>query len=343
MKRIQTSISLLILICTVLLLIYFNNVAAGIYHFACQYFAADHEIQYGIPAIRVRLLMLIFLLFFLFIISILSRTAWFKTCFRQFFFNPAVKHYFLDPPAFHYRLFLFASVSSTLLTFLFSIKQLPGLILLYGEDHFFEWLTVALLLLSAVLLILSIRKLIFLELKQNELRIIRSVLILLSFLLFVMAMEELSWGQRIFNWDADSFGGNFQKETNLHNYFNPDFKIIYPLFGYSIFLLLIISWIPEREHQSVCFNTPGMAHGPITDQHLVIRGASYEEFFYGCIPGLIRRRLTWMSHTEIKTLTAPARMKCNFSTLVTLLNISAFFPGNCIYIRVIFCMYIKRI
>jgi len=41
--------------------------------------------------------------------------------------------------------------------------------------------------------------------------------------LFVLGMEEISWGQRIFGWETpeDLFENNVQNETNLHNFFNP--------------------------------------------------------------------------------------------------------------------------
>ena len=43
--------------------------------------------------------------------------------------------------------------------------------------------------------------------------------ILLVCVLFVMAMEEISWGQRIFQWETTEFflENNIQGETNLHN------------------------------------------------------------------------------------------------------------------------------
>jgi hypothetical protein len=49
----------------------------------------------------------------------------------------------------------------------------------------------------------------------------------------VIGMEEISWGQRIVGWDTPGvlFSGNAQDETNLHNFFNNWFSIVYPVAG----------------------------------------------------------------------------------------------------------------
>ena len=46
---------------------------------------------------------------------------------------------------------------------------------------------------------------------------------------FVVAMEEISWGQRIFGWETPGFmvAANVQKESNLHNIANRYFDVMY--------------------------------------------------------------------------------------------------------------------
>ena len=71
------------------------------------------------------------------------------------------------------------------------------------------------------------------------------ILISISILFLYLFGEEISWGQRIFNWD--SFGifndYNFQKETNLHNFFNPIFNLLYPMIGLGTFISLFLIWV----------------------------------------------------------------------------------------------------
>jgi hypothetical protein len=57
---------------------------------------------------------------------------------------------------------------------------------------------------------------------------------------FILGMEEISWGQRIFNWETPEAWSkvNYQDETNVHNLFNPILKYIYAagnlLLGYGL-------------------------------------------------------------------------------------------------------------
>jgi hypothetical protein len=53
-------------------------------------------------------------------------------------------------------------------------------------------------------------------------------------------MEEVSWGQQIFNWAAPEFFEkyNTQRETNLHNFFSPVIGNFYIAFFLIIFVFL---------------------------------------------------------------------------------------------------------
>jgi hypothetical protein len=60
------------------------------------------------------------------------------------------------------------------------------------------------------------------------------------FLLF--ALEEISYGQHLFNWEAPKFfANNFQNETNLHNFYNHIFPQIY--FIFCLIITVILSMI----------------------------------------------------------------------------------------------------
>ena len=105
-------------------------------------------------------------------------------------------------------------------------------------EHISEWI----LLLSAILLLISTFKVtsnpLFHDVK------IKTILILLviSFGLFFLFGEEISWGQRVFGFDSVGIFNqyNYQHETNLHNFFNPLFTLLYPMIGMSSFLILFI-------------------------------------------------------------------------------------------------------
>ena len=65
---------------------------------------------------------------------------------------------------------------------------------------------------------------------------------LLSFFWMVFALEEISWGQRFFNFQSPAIfeNQNFQGETNFHNFFNPYFTLIYITLNFIIFSFFTI-------------------------------------------------------------------------------------------------------
>ena len=113
-----------------------------------------------------------------------------------------------------------------------------------------------LLLISIIILIISITK-INRELYSSIIRkkIIYSILLISGILLLILG-EELSWGQQIFRWD--SFGVfseySYQNETNVHNFFNPLMKYIYPIVGMGLFIVLFTMWLFPKKRNSYFFN-----------------------------------------------------------------------------------------
>lgn len=78
-------------------------------------------------------------------------------------------------------------------------------------------------------------------------------LLFLAFTLLVMYGEEISWGQRILDIEATGVFHeyNFQSETNIHNFFNPLFKFLYPIVGIGSFVILFFLWSfykPEKSY-----------------------------------------------------------------------------------------------
>ena len=69
--------------------------------------------------------------------------------------------------------------------------------------------------------------------------------ILLSFAFFLFAMEEISWGQRVFNIENPAFflEHNYQKELNAHNFFNPIIGYLY--FPINLIALCFLTWFRQ--------------------------------------------------------------------------------------------------
>ena len=116
------------------------------------------------------------------------------------------------------------------------------------EDGFIEWMTVLPLLLMAAI---SIRRLIRLA-PHRHARFVISMLLFIGFFIFA-AGEELSWGQRIFNWKSTDFfkENNAQKETNFHNLIVAGKSINIIVFSrlmifFMVFYLLVLPTLYNR-------------------------------------------------------------------------------------------------
>ena len=134
-----------------------------------------------------------------------AAVGWKQACQRQL-----IK---LDGPR---RLRHFALISSGVLVTLFlSLNQLGSGTRWYrrtlDEGSLVEWITCLAFLLSAWLL--------WRAAGSFDGRLQRLVLRAMGVACFVIAMEEISWGQMVFNWQSPDWfmGSNSQQETSLHN------------------------------------------------------------------------------------------------------------------------------
>ena len=103
-----------------------------------------------------------------------------------------------------------------------------------GEDGASEWWSVATYLVSAVLAAVAARSLIRLGYPR-----LGTVHFLVAVVLLVGALEEISWGQRLFGWSTPEplSGVNEQDETTFHNV--ASFGRVFPtLFFWTSFLAL---------------------------------------------------------------------------------------------------------
>lgn len=107
---------------------------------------------------------------------------------------------------------------------------------LSNEDHLLEWASAVLLFAAALIFLITFLKF---SRSQKTSKSFRMVLFLYFLLFFVVAMEEVSWFQRVVDFETpDAFAKNDQGEFNLHNFFT---GLAENLYYFGSFVLLIVS------------------------------------------------------------------------------------------------------
>jgi hypothetical protein len=141
---------------------------------------------------------------------------------------------------------------------LVAVMLLVGFVLFYTnrdlfmrytvEDGLVEWLTVLGLLLGSGLCFIRVAKLLH---KRKLIFLI--ITFLLGLMLFVVAGEEISWGQRIFGIQSSEFfkEHNTQAETNFHNMVVDGVKVNKVIFTFGLIaalgiFLLIVPYLYRR-------------------------------------------------------------------------------------------------
>ncbi|HKL66147.1 MAG TPA: hypothetical protein VJ886_08560 [Roseovarius sp.] len=104
------------------------------------------------------------------------------------------------------------------------------------EDGPVEWGTAVCLLLSSLVLMRNARAL----RGRGTLALVMTLVYALAF--FFAAGEEISWGYRLFHWDASEFfrENNAQGETNIHNLVVGDVKLVKTVFGGGLSLVILL-------------------------------------------------------------------------------------------------------
>ena len=91
-------------------------------------------------------------------------------------------------------------------------------------------------------------------------------------------MEEISWGQRIFGWETpQTFEGNVQDETNLHNFFNEYYLLFYRLLVLFPIVLVISIWL-EMSQRFLMFKRTILPHPSLLGLSLLIALVSFVWF-----------------------------------------------------------------
>ena len=146
-------------------------------------------------------------------------------------------------------LFVTGTFFGTLLQLFFLINGDPL------PEGFMEHISELILLLSAIIILISAFKVLTNPIFRDIKKLTIFSLLAIAAVLFAIFSEEIDWGQNIFKFN--SFGVfqeyNYQHATNLHNFFNPLFVIMYPFIGMSSFVFFCIFWFFKKE-RSYLFN-----------------------------------------------------------------------------------------
>lgn len=122
----------------------------------------------------------------------------------------------------------------------------------FYKEPILEHVSSFLFFASAILLIISVFKVSKQSISIINKKIIKRYLIVLSIFLLLVFLEEISWGQQYFSWEASGVfkESNFQSETNFHNFINPLFRFVYPFAGMGFFAILFLFWFFYKEEKS---------------------------------------------------------------------------------------------
>ncbi len=137
-----------------------------------------------------------------------------------------------------------------------------------AEDRLVENGTALFLLVASLVLAANARRL-----WRRGLRRAAALTGFYALLFFFGAGEEISWGQRIFNWETGDFfaANNYQGETNLHNLMVGEVRLAQVVFGHALTVVLLLylvalpllyvraGWI-ARLTDALAVPVPGLRH-----------------------------------------------------------------------------------
>jgi hypothetical protein len=232
------------LLISVILIILFSTIVLKLTDFAEKHISQDHQIElYAIQIIKFNLALIIS---FIIVLSIgvffnlyrkllhISSNLIDLIKFKDFFLTDDICSKKQTPV----YIFIISIICGLLIdSYLFFIGEPKGEGVLEKYSSF-------LFFISGLVMMTSITQLSRNHFIHETKKQVVLILISISILFLYLFGEEISWGQKIFNWD--SFGifneYNYQKETNLHNFFNPIFNLLYPMIGLGTFISLFLIW-----------------------------------------------------------------------------------------------------
>jgi hypothetical protein len=124
------------------------------------------------------------------------------------------------------------------------------------KEGFFETFTAILFLITSVIFLLSGIKTKNQLFSLKDQRVSAIVLFAFSGLLLFMFLEEISYGQHMLGFETPENIGkfNYQDEFNFHNFLNPLFPYLYPIFGMGSFVIyFLISFFRKKSESNVFY------------------------------------------------------------------------------------------
>ena len=243
------------LIISAILAFIFSDLIIFLVNVGEKYISPDHDIK--LTTIMQMKLLIGILITIIAGISLLLLFGYFRKLWASIKNIPTIKealHFFCSDPICQKKTFS----SITLIIGFMSGICLHISCLFFGQpahEGLLENISSLLFLVAAILLIIAV------TLKKrgtfsvaNRQKINLFLIVIAGVLLLVFA-EEISWGQRIFNWESTGIFEtyNYQHETNAHNFFNPLFRFIYPIVGMCSFVVLFIAWFFGNDRRSYLF------------------------------------------------------------------------------------------
>jgi cell division protein FtsW (lipid II flippase) len=148
---------------------------------------------------------------------------------------------------------VFLFISGTLIGVFYNVFQLT-----FGapaKEGFMEDYTTLLYVAAGIVLFISAFRIKRHFFSPRETRTILILLLLFIILLVFLFGEEVSWGQNVLDYNSPVViqEYNYQHEVNVHNFFNPLFKYLYPAAGMSLFVVLLLTWLFDKGDKSHLF------------------------------------------------------------------------------------------
>ncbi|NQV03734.1 MAG: hypothetical protein HQ542_13880 [Bacteroidia bacterium] len=244
------------LLISAILIICFSDLVLFMTNFGEKYLSPGNYLEpktvYKIEILTVFFILLTIALSVLYIFNLMRKIPLFLNTYFQT--NKVITLFLTDELCKIKRLSLYILVIGTTLGSLLLLYSL--LVGVPSREGAMEKFSSLLFLFSAMILIISTTRINRRLCSSVARRRIIFLLIAISGIFLIIFGEEISWGQRVFAWDSAGIFEeyNFQDETNVHNFFNPLFKYIYPIVGMSSFIVLFFIWFFHKEKKTYLFN-----------------------------------------------------------------------------------------
>jgi len=245
---ISRSLGVLLVMLGIFSLLTFSSISMGLQRFAETNVAADGELSSSSEVrITISVIYIAAMLIFLGGIFVAARKASVRAfLLRIMQINPQSK--FERPP----RMLVFSALIASVLVTAYMVRIFnPRLDPMYTEGGFFESLTAIVFGISSIFVLRALRSYFSKKRTKKTSAVLPFSYIVLALGFFILAMEEISWGQRIFGWQTPPFLAsiNLQGETNLHNTVIDIALLYYPL-ALLLPLVLLSGWLRTQTDSS---------------------------------------------------------------------------------------------